>query len=450
MILRDPVHDLVAFEAAEEEIVPALLGTREVQRLRRIRQLGVTHLVFPGAEHSRFTHAIGATHVMTRLVRRLRDIHESLPFWQRLTSDRARDALAAALLHDVGHGPYSHLFEEAVPGARPHEDWSLEIVRDPSTEVHRVLAARDGSLPEQVASLIQSDGARKYPLPYLAHAVSGTFDVDRCDYLLRDAHMTGVRYGLFDLDWLLRSLRFGAPMGADDPHDAPRLAIDGLKGIAAIEGFLLGRRFMYEQVYLHKATRAAETMVKAIFARAAQLTRDGDALEALPPAMGKATRGEPVTLGEYLALDDTSVGAALAAWESARDPVLADLSSRLRNRRLGKTIELIGAQATAAGEATALEIARALARERGFDPALYVALDVASDSHGEARTEEAVRAHDAEDPLQVVVGDGRVVPLVTVSSLISALEHAPIRRVRLIVPDEIRPQVREELARVVR
>jgi HD superfamily phosphohydrolase len=261
--------------------------------------------------------------------------------------------------------------------------------------------------------------------------------------------MTGVRYGLFDLDWLLRSLRFGAPMGADDPHDAPRLAIDGLKGIAAIEGFLLGRRFMYEQVYLHKATRAAEAMVKAIFARAAERTRDGDVLEALPPAMGKATRGEQVTLGEYLALDDTSVGAALAAWEHARDPILADLASRLRNRRLGKTIELLGAQTTTDGAAKALEIAREVAIARGFDPAYYVALDVAGDGHGEARTEATVRAHEAEDPLQVVVGDGRVVPLSSVSSLLAALERAPIRRVRLIVPDEIRPQVREELACVV-
>src|SRR5437867_13423768 len=131
MILRDPVHDLVRFETEEERIVPALLEAREVQRLRRIRQLGVTNLVFPGAEHSRFTHAIGATHVMTRLIRRLREIHDTLPFWQRLATDRARDALAAALLHDVGHGPYSHLFEQAIPGALAHETWSLQIVSDP-------------------------------------------------------------------------------------------------------------------------------------------------------------------------------------------------------------------------------------------------------------------------------------------------------------------------------
>src|SRR6478609_7295595 len=107
MILRDPVHGLVSFETPEEAIVPALLECAEVQRLRRIRQTGLASLAYPGADHTRFAHAIGAACVMTRLIRRLRSLHESLPFWQRLTTERARDALAAALLHDVGHGPFS-------------------------------------------------------------------------------------------------------------------------------------------------------------------------------------------------------------------------------------------------------------------------------------------------------------------------------------------------------
>src|SRR5476651_2317669 len=123
MILRDPVHGLVSFETPEEAIIPALLETAEVQRLRRIRQTG-------------FAHAIGAACVMTRLIRRLRSLHDSLPFWQRLTTERARDALAAALLHDVGHGPFSHLFEQALPDTKKHEDWTTRIVLDPSTEVH--------------------------------------------------------------------------------------------------------------------------------------------------------------------------------------------------------------------------------------------------------------------------------------------------------------------------
>jgi hypothetical protein len=432
MLLRDPVHDLVRFEAEEEEIVPALLDTPEVQRLRRIRQLGVTHLVFPGAEHSRFTHAIGAAHVMARLGRRLREIDGELPFWQRLASDRARDALAAALLHDLGHGPYSHLFEEAIPGAPHHESWSLAIVRDPGTRVHQVLAARDPGLPDRVASLIAGghEGCEPYPLPYLAHAVSGTLDVDRCDYLLRDAHMTGVRYGLFDLDWLLRSIRFSPP-AADG--GAPRLAIDGMKGLPAIEGFFLARRFMFEQVYLHKATRAAEVLIKAIFARAARVLEAGTPLPFVPTAIRRASRGETPTLGEYLELDDVMVGAAFAAWESADDPPLADLCKRLRARHLGKTIAIYDSPDEPAAIARVVEAARERTAAAGLDPDLHVAVDVAEDG--------GALGDDDAGQLEVVFGGGQVRPLPQVSPMLRSLRSAPIRRVRVVVPPEIRDEL---------
>src|SRR5215469_7540577 len=127
MILRDPVHGLVAFESEEERIVELLMDTPEVQRLRRIRQLGVTSLAFPGAEHSRFAHALGAAFVMKLLLARLRSIDGALPEGQRITPDTAREGLAAALLHDLGHGPLSHLFEGTIPGAPMHEAWTDRI-----------------------------------------------------------------------------------------------------------------------------------------------------------------------------------------------------------------------------------------------------------------------------------------------------------------------------------
>ena len=446
MILRDPVHDLVRFETEEEAIVPALLDAREVQRLRRIRQLGVTNLVFPGAEHSRFTHAIGAAHVMTKLIRRLRELHEELPFWQRLASDRARDVLAAALLHDLGHGPYSHLFEEAIPGAPSHESWSLQIVRDDTTDVHRILVAHDGSLPERVAALIAGEDAEHpYPLPYLAHAVSGTLDVDRCDYLLRDAYMTGVRYGLFDLDWLLRSLRFGPTRD----QQAPRLAIDGMKGLPALEGFVIARRFMFEQVYLHKATRAAEAMIKAIFARAARVILDGTPLQACPAALHLAAHAQPIPLGDYLALDDVIVGAAFAAWESSTDPVLADLCARVRRRHLAKTIELFGEATSPAVLATLTDEARALAVAAGLDPDAHVTVDVAEASLA-IEPPSAADGELADDPsaqrLEVVLGDGHARPLGAVSSILAQLPVSPVRRVRLVVAPEIRDAVAARVA----
>jgi uncharacterized protein len=432
VILRDPVHGLVSFESEEERVVERLIDTPEIQRLRRIRQLGVTSVAFPGAEHSRFAHAVGSAFVMKLLLARLRAIQSDLPFWQQVTSDRARDALAAALLHDVGHGPLSHLFEDAIPGVPEHEEWTVRVILDPSTKVHEVLAALDPGMPERVAELVRG----RYPIAYLAKAVSGTFDVDRCDYLLRDAHATGVRYGQYDLEWLLRSLRF-APPGASEgaragaAERAPSLAIDGAKGLPAIEAFILARLFMFQQVYLHKATRAAEWMIRAILARAALRIAEGDRLPSTPRALEVAALGEPVGLGDYLELDDGVLWSAIHAWEKVSDPALADICARVRVRRLYKTLELFGEHASPAGRAAALATAREIAVAQGLDPELHVGLDVAEDVPfgGEA------------EPLLVVYAKGPARPLSEVSFLLARLAGQVLSRVRLILAPELREPV---------
>lgn len=438
MILRDAVHGLVAFESEEDAIVPRLLDTREVQRLRRIRQLGLTSLAYPGAEHSRFSHALGAAHVMKLLLARLRQIDCDLPFWQRVTSERARDAVAAALLHDVGHGPLSHLFESAMPGAVAHEEWTVRILMDPSSEVHRTLAADDPGLPRRVADLIRGE----HELPYLARAVSGTFDVDRCDYLLRDAHATGVRYGDYDLPWLLRSLRFSEPSGPPG-HAAPSLAIDGQKGIVAIESFLLARYFMFQQVYFHKATRSAEWMIGAILRRALAVVTDGTRLPVLPEAIAVIAASDVPSLEQYLKLDDEVLLGAIRAWEDAKDPVLSDLCKRLRARALFKTIDLAPSphdeESTLAfacpDEPTrqrALAKARDIASSAGLDPDLYVGLDVATDV-----------PYAEDDSLRVVFPHGRSKPPSRVSFLLDRLRNETLTRCRIIFAPELRDAMRE-------
>ncbi len=427
MILRDPIHGLVSFEADEERLIERLMDTPEVQRLRRVRQLGVASYAFPGAEHTRFAHAVGAAFVMKQLVARLRAIQGDLPFWQQITSDTAEEALAAAFLHDLGHGPLSHLFEDAIPGIPHHEQWTERILLDPSTSVHQILASRDGGLPGRVAALVRGE----HPLPYLARSVSGTFDVDRCDYLLRDAHATGVRYGVFDLDWLLRSLRF-AP--AADPERAPSLAIDGAKGLPAIEAFLVSRLFMFQQVYLHKATRAAEWMIRAVLGRAARLVRDGARLPAVPRVIELAAHGQEVPLGDYLELDDALLTVTMHAWEGAKDAPLADLARRVRRRALFKTLELFGDQATAEGRLKALALAREVAAEQGLEPEVYVDLDVASD----------VPFEGGQEPL-VVYAKGPARPLGEVSFLLARLAGEELSRVRLILAPELREEITRRL-----
>ncbi len=419
MILRDPVHGLVAFESDEERVIELLLATPEVQRLRRIRQLGVTSLAFPGAEHSRFAHSLGTAFVMKLLIARLRAIDETLPYWHRVTSECARDALAAALLHDVGHGPLSHSIEDALADSPPHEAWTERMLLDDSTGIHRVLCALDPEMPRRVAALVRG----QHPIPYLSKAVSGELDVDRCDYLLRDAHATGVGYGHYDLDWLLRSFRFSETNGE------PTLAIDGAKGLPAVEAFILARLFMFQQVYLHKATRAAEWMIRAIFARAAKLIADGASLSPLPRAIAQSALGEPIALGDYLELDDNVLWTMLHGWEQAKDQSLADLCRRLRHRELFKTIELFGEQASKKGRLQALAVAQDLAKAAGLDPETHVGLDVAGD------------IPFGGEPFMVVYAKGPPRPLATVSFLLGRLAGQELTRVRLIVAKELREKI---------
>lgn len=428
MILRDPVHGLVSFEADEYTLIPRLLETREVQRLRRIRQLGLTSFAYPGADHTRFSHAIGAAHVMTRFVRRLQDIHNDLPFWQRLTTERARDAVSAALLHDVGHGPFSHLFEEALPHSPNHETWTERILSDPESQVHQVLLAADPSLPLRVSELIRGE----HHIPYLQHTVSGTFDVDRCDYLLRDAHFTGVSYGEFDLDWLLRSLRFGVP---EAPDKAPPLAIDGDRGVPAIESFVMARLFMFQQVYFHKATRAADYMLARIIERLRVLLLDGTRLPDVPLALVELVLNDDTSVRHYLELDDTSLWHGIRSWQSVKDPVLSDLCTRLCERRLFKTYELFGPEASAGAYQQLLATARELAKHQGLDPNIYVGLDkVMLSPYDESK--QSLKVLFPRNPPQAPHD---------VSFLLGRLRGERLEKTRLIFPAEIRAQLLSEV-----
>jgi HD superfamily phosphohydrolase len=425
MILRDPVHGLVAFEGVAERVVDALIDTREVQRLRNVRQLGLTSLVFPGAEHSRFAHSLGATHVMVRLVARMRAVQAALPVELRIDDEAEADAVAAALLHDLGHGPFSHLFEDVVPHARRHEAWTIDIIRDPQTDVHRALAALSAGMPERVAALI--DG--RHRLGYLARFISGTLDADRCDYLLRDSHMTGVGYGVYDLAWLLQALAFGE---SPTPGEWV-LAIEGRKGLPPIEGFFLARQFMYQQVYHHKATRAAEALIQAIFIRVAELVHEGARGLAIPPALRNAAFGGAVGLGDYLALDDIQLLSAFRAWEDAPDPLLAGLTRDLAYRNLPKTVPLKPGAHDNWNEA--LTRARAVARRRGLREDLAVRLDVPSDVPYE---EPDV---DSPEGLWVLIRHQPIQRLGRCSFILSQLRNQRIERPRLIFPAAVRDEV---------
>ena len=336
--IRDPVHGLIGFgesgDAGRDEtdrIAWDLLNTPELQRLRRIRQLGFSDLVFPGATHSRFAHSVGVYHMARRLAgviaRRAGGARDP---------GRERVALLAALLHDVGHGPFSHAFEavgEALGRARRHEIWSAEIILG-DTAVNRVLRGVDDALPERIGALLRGDGRRDI----YSSVVSSQFDADRLDYIVRDRLMTGVEFGHIDLDWLFDCLEVGAvAAGGDAASPAPCLYI-GPKGIHVAEAYLEARFRLYRVVYMHKTTRTAEKMLEALLCAVAD------------SGGGAPARGEPVlrylkspdpALGAYLALDDAAVWAALSGWaEGGANARISELARRLRDRALYKCVEI--------------------------------------------------------------------------------------------------------------
>jgi HD superfamily phosphohydrolase len=331
------VHDLIEFGVDDfEQMAWSLLDTPEFQRLRRIRQLGFSEFIYPGATHSRFAHSIGVFHTARQLSRqiekRLGESHDQ---------KRAQTAMAAALVHDAGHGPFSHAFEVAaeklIPKAR-HEDWTTEIVRS-DTEVRRILEAFREGFSEEIADLISADT----PQDIYASIVSSQFDADRLDYARRDRMMTGVYHGGFDFSWLMANLEVDrVPVARDDQSmgDVEALIL-GRKAFQAAEAYVLGLFHLYFTVYFHKTTRGAEKILTALLLRIGELVRDGQVEQS------GLNNNHPIIqfikspdLQHYLKLDDFVFLAAFQSMSSAKDQIVRELSTRLVNRKLYKVIDV--------------------------------------------------------------------------------------------------------------
>jgi uncharacterized protein len=323
-VFRDPVHGLIELRGEDREL-GRVLESRAFQRLRRLHQMGFAWLVYPGAEHSRFGHALGAFHVARRVAGAL-----------ALAPPVARHVAVAALLHDIGHGPFSHSWEQ-VSHDLDHEGWGARIVRE-DAELAAALEAIEPELPATLCRFWD----KSYRPAFARKLVSSQLDVDRLDYLLRDGHYSGAGYATFDLEWILHALTIQAVHAGEDPDD---LVVDYRRGMYAVEQYLFARSFMYAQVYHHKTVRAAEWMFVQTLGRFAELAAAGAEPPGLEP-LARRARGGALTVDEYLWLDDLSVTCAIDRFAgrgpspTASDPILRDLAERLVARRLFKTIEL--------------------------------------------------------------------------------------------------------------
>lgn len=315
-IFRDPLYNYISIDTDKDKWLVELINCPEVQRLRRIHQLGVSEFTYPGASHTRLAHTLGVLHLMQKMHDRILQIcnEESV----RLCRSRL---LAAAVLHDVGHGPYSHLFEPCL--GVDHEEWSIAIIRDKESGINQVLKKLDPSLPDTVSQLIEKDN---YELPqWQKFLLSSQLDVDRMDYLRRDSLFSGAGYGHFDWYRLINTLEFY------DRPDEHRDIVWPEKAVFAIEEYIFARYYMYQNVYLHKTTRGFEKLVEAMWGLAKKLRKD-DTKVNLVPAIGDFWDAGQPSVKQYLAIEEFTVLQQIQQWSKHADPALSDLARRFLNR----------------------------------------------------------------------------------------------------------------------
>jgi uncharacterized protein len=419
-IYRDPVHNIIRLQtdSDEGELMMRLIDAAEFQRLRRIKQLGLGLYTYQGAEHSRFTHSLGAFHLMTRVLDRLSETYAIDP------ADRVA-ARAAALLHDVGHGSFSHVMEKVL--SFHHERWTVQVILDEQSEIGELLRSHSNDLPLKVASIIEG----KFQPSALAQLVSSQLDVDRMDYLLRDSLMTGAKYGIYDLEWIINALAI------DEAAD--RIYVQA-RGVYAVEEYLQARYYMFRQVYFHRTLRSAEAVLRSIIRRALQLLDDGEEVwHASGTAFEKILRRKVLTISEHMQVDDSDFVFHIKQWQNSSDAILRDLSRRFISRRLFKAIDL---DMPGDQQAEFLLRARETVAHAGFDPDYYFIEDRASD----VPYYNYYEADKSEPKTHIYVESGYASPQIReiseVSDVVKGLQHA-YELHRVCFPAEVKTEVYE-------
>lgn len=316
-----------------------VIQTRPFQRLRRVKQLAFSELVYPGATHTRFIHSIGVFHTARLL---MANIERQLGKEDAYSEPKAKIALAAALVHDVGHGPFSHSFETvgkrlSLPNLS-HEAISAKLIKE--SEIAESLNILGGGFANDVGNLIAQDG----PTDIYSSVVSSQFDADRLDYMRRDKLMTGTQHSEIDFTWLMANLKIGSvAYGVDEAKvgDIETLVLDSKARFAA-ETYVLGLFQLYPTVYFHKATRSAEKVFTELFLRVIKIVQEGDYRRsglALNHPIVKFAR-KPESIDNFLSLDDTVIWGAIHSFCDANDNVVANLAIRLRDRKLLKSYDI--------------------------------------------------------------------------------------------------------------
>ena len=408
---HDPLHGAITLSGRDptEALLIRLIDTPAFQRLRRVRQLGTASLTFHGAESSRFTHSLGVMAVARRAFDRIARDYPQLQGCRVVV-------LCAALLHDVGHGAFSHTAEEVF--GSDHELWTRRILRE-SLPIRQLLDAFHPDLLEQIEQVY----LKKHPVPLVSQLVSSQLDCDRLDYLMRDSYFSGASYGKLDLDRILMALRY-------DP--VSQQLVVAQKGLAAIEHYLIVRYFMYAQVYNHHKNIASTWLLEQIFSRAwTQFKADNLVADETVMAWLNSNCNQ-LTLAQYLAADDGLFMYHIQRWQHNSDRVLADLCRRFIDRDLLKAMDV--SHLSQADREVLLHKTQHWLTALGFDPAYYAGLRV-SVSRGYTLYQRGIN-------LQTAYG---LRELSELSPLVQTLSQ-PLEKAWLIHPREIEAAIAQVLA----
>ena len=316
-VLKDPVHSYIHINY---EVVWNCLDSKEFQRLRRIRQLGGDFQVYPTAEHSRFSHSLGVYEIVRRIVTEIKSLSVELSEYDKIC------VMLAGLLHDVGHGPFSHAFEHVTNHS--HEDYTAKIILG-ETELNQVLTEVSPRLPEDIVSIIEHN----HPNDILNQIISGQLDADRMDYLLRDSYFSATSYGQFDLERILRTMR------VRKIDENKKALVVKYTGIHSVEDYIMARYQMYWQVYYHPVARSYEAVFIQLFNRLKDIFKDNKEyfsdMKVLIPFLEKNV----VSVEEYFKLDENSLLYCCSLFQDKDDEIAADLARRLQNRRLFEYVD---------------------------------------------------------------------------------------------------------------
>ena len=343
-VLKDPVHSYIHIHY---EVIWNCLDSKEFQRLRRIRQLGGDFQVYPTAEHSRFSHSLGVYEIVRRMVTEVKLLCIELTEYEKVC------VMLAGLLHDVGHGPFSHAFEHVTNHS--HEEYTAKIILG-NTELNAILRAVSEKLPQDIVSIIQ----HTHENDILNQIISGQLDADRMDYLLRDSYFTATSYGQFDLERILRTMR------VRKTNEGRKVIVVKYTGIHSVEDYIMARYQMYWQVYYHPVARSYEAVFIQLFNRLKDIFKvDKDYFENMKVLIPFLEKSE-VSVEEYFKLDENSLLYCCTLIQDKEDKIAADLAKRLQNRRLFEYVDY--------NEENLAQIKNML-KENNFDERYYLKIE---------------------------------------------------------------------------